>query len=155
MDFNTLTGQIYNEFSLYEEILAEVEDHLEKYFITFVHFYFERLTNNRIKITKVCYFKNSEAMFKVSKAILGNKEFYQVYHNHGHVDIWKCQMDRKSKISIVYKDKTHTEETGIDFANLKDHVPMTKKEIREAFQEFSEILSEENNAQHSTAKKAI
>ncbi|MBC7421676.1 MAG: hypothetical protein H7328_13185 [Bdellovibrio sp.] len=155
MDFKCLIEQIHDEHELYEQLLAEVEDYFEKYLTTFVHFYFERLPQNKIKITDVCYFGNSESMFKVIKNILGKKEWYQIYHNHGHVDLWKCKLDTKAKVSVIYKERTHTENTGIRFLDTENHIPMTRDEIREAFQELCGVLQVDAEKKNLITKKAI
>ena len=135
MNFEKLVNQTFSETEFYELLLFEIEENFEQYFSKFFHFYFDRSDDEKIKITEVLCFKNDTEMDKKARSIIEKKEWFEIYDNHGHIDLLLCRFDRTGMRSVVRKNNTRTEDWSVAWADEKPHKPMTRDEIREAFQD--------------------
>ena len=155
MDFKNFIGQKFYENEFYEILLFEIEQKREQYFSKFIHFYFDRTDDKRIHITELAYFKDATEMDQKSRSMIEKKEWFEVYDNHGHIDLLLCRFDRTGMRSVVYEDKTRTEDWGVGWADETPHTPMTRDEIREAFKELAGVFQNQQDLQKLRSKKAV
>lgn len=155
MDFKSLIGQKYQENEFYELLLFEVEENFELHFSKFIHFYFDRIENQKIKINEVIYFKDSYEMDKKSRQIVEKKEWFEIDQNHGHLNLLFCRFDRTGLTSSIRKDSTRTEEWCHGWADETPRKLMTPDEIRQGFQELAGFFQSQQELQKLRSKKAI
>lgn len=157
MDFQSLVGKIFHEKELYEILLFEIETNFEQYFSKAVHFYFDRMADQKIRVTEVFYFSDADKMDKISRTIIEKKEWFEFYEHHGHVDLRLVRFDRMGWLSIVWsKDETLTHESGLAWADeYPDEGPMSPEEKREAFQELAGHFEDSMELQKLRSKKAV
>lgn len=155
MDFENLVGQTFSENELYELLLFEIEENFEQFFLKFIHIYFDRTEDQKIKIIEVVYFKDDIVMDKKARTIIEKKEWVHIYENHGHIDLMLVRFDRTGKISVVRKNETRTQDWCLGWADEEPHKPMTQDEIRRAFEELAGIFQEQQELQKLRSKKAV
>ncbi len=155
MNFENLVGETFSETEFYELLLFEIEENFEQYFSQFMHFYFDRSEYKKIKITAVFYFNDDAEMDKKARSMIEKKEWFEIYDNHGHIDLLLCRFDRTGTRSVVRKDETRTEDWRSGWADENPHKPMTRDEIREAFQELMGVFQDQQDLQKLKSKKAV
>lgn len=156
MDLNNLIGQTFKESELYELLLFDIEENFEQYLSKYIHFYFARTENNKIKITGAAYFKDPYEMDKKSRSIIEKSEWFEVAQNHDHFNLLLCRFDRTGFVSSIWKDSTRTEEWCHGWADEKpDLGPMTPDEIRQAFSELSGVFTDQQKLDKLKSKKAV
>ena len=155
MNFKNLIGQKFFENEFYELLLFEIEEKREQYFSKFIHFYFDRTEDKKIQITELAYFKDRTEMNQKSRSMIEKKEWFEIYENHGHIDLLLCRFDRSGTRSVVYEDKTRTQIASFSWADETPHTPMTPDEIREAFQELAGVFQNQLDLQKLRSKKAV
>ncbi len=109
MNFNGLIEKTFHETEFYELLLFEIEENRKQYFSKSLHIYFDRSEEGKIKITEVVYFKDAQEMDKTARKIIEKKEWFEVYDNHGHIDLLLCRFDRTGMLSSVHEDSTQTQ----------------------------------------------
>lgn len=155
MDFQKLIGQTFQENEFYELLLFEIEENFTQYFSKFIHFYFERTSDKKLKILEIVYFKDSVELNKKSREIIEKKEWFGIAQNHNHLNLLLCRFDRTGHASSVWKDSTRTQDWCFGWADEEPYVPMTQEEIREAFQELCGVSLEQQELQKLRSKKAV
>src|SRR3989338_391590 len=155
MNFENPIGQIFSEAQFYELLLFNIEENLAKYRSKFIHFYFERTADKKMNITEIIYFNNAREMHQKARLNIEKKEWFEIYDNHGHIDLLLCRFDRTGVRSVVRENKTRTEDWRLGWADEKPHPPMTRDEIREAFQELMGDFQDQQNLQELRSKKAV
>ncbi|MBC7420837.1 MAG: hypothetical protein H7328_08915 [Bdellovibrio sp.] len=159
MDFNSLVGQTYDhEMEFHELLCTDVENHYDTYVETFVHFYFYRLPNNKIKIAAFVRFGDKADMLKMCRAIITHKESYEVHNACNHIQVSLCRFNQFTTTSAIHKDPSEnfTVEGGIEYIDPDLQTPpMTPEELRLAFQELAGCFRGELEDQKSRLKKAI
>ena len=156
MNLNSLVGKIYQENEFYELMLFDIEENFEKYSAKFIHFYFDRVENSKIKITQVVHFKDDIEIDNECRRIIEKKEWFEISQNDNHFDLMLCRFDRTGFISLIFKDSTHTQEWKHGWADEgPDLGPMTPDEIRQAVQELSGFFENQQELQKLKSKKAI
>lgn len=155
MNFENLVGQIFQENELYELLLFEIEENSEAYFSKFIHIYFDRVEDEKIQMTEVNYFKDVDVMDKKARSMIEKKEWFEIYEHHGHVDLIFVRFDRSGKVSIIKKNETRTQDSRIGWADETPHKPMTRDEIRQAFQELRGVFQNHQELQKLKSKRAV
>lgn len=155
MDFKNLVNQTFSEIEFYELLLFDIEENFEYYFSKFIHFYFERSKDKKIKITEVRYFNDDSEMDKQARSIIEKKEWFEIYENHGHIDLLLCRFDRTGTRSVVRNNETRTEDWRSGWADEVPRKPMSRDEIRVAFQELAGVFQNEQEMQKLRSKKAV
>ncbi len=155
MNFKALLGQTFTETELYELLLFEIEENFEQYFSKFMHLYFDRSENKKIKITEVHYFKDDSEMDKKARSMIEKKEWFQLYETHKRLDLLLVRFDRTGTHSSVKKNKTRTEDWRAGWADERPRKPMTREEIQEAFCELAGVFQNAQELQKSKYKKAV
>ena len=156
MNFENLAGKIFQENELYELLLFELEEKFEQYFSKFIHFYFTRTADSKIKVTEITHFKNSTEMNKKSREIIEKREWFEIDENHNHLNLILCRFDRTGFASSIWKDSTRTQEWARGWADEgPDLGPMTPDEIRQAVYELSGYFKDKQELQKSKSKKAV
>ena len=155
MDFASLVEQTFSENEFYELLLFEIEENFEQFFSKFMHFYFDRTEDKKIKITQVVYFKDDSEMDKKARSIIEKKEWFHIYENHGHIDLMLVRFDRTGKVSVVRENETRTEDWSLGWADEEPHTPMTRDQIRQAFQELAGVFQDQQELQKLRSKKAV
>lgn len=153
MNLVAFVGQTFYENEFYELLLFQIEENCEKFISKFMHFHFIR-SHGKINITELVYFKDDVEMFKKARSNIEKQEWFEIYDNHGHIDLMLCRFDRSGKRSVVYdNDETRTEDWSLGWADETPHKPMTREEIREAFQELAGILNTQTELHKLSSKK--
>lgn len=156
MNFEDLVGKIFQENEFYELLLFEVEENFERYFSKFIHFYFDRTEDMRIRITEVVYFKDSDEIYKRSRSIIEKKEWFEIAQNHNHLNLLLCRFDRTGWDSAIWKDSTRTQEWRHGWADERpERGPMTPDEIRQGIRELCGFFEDQQELQKLRSKKAV
>ena len=155
MNFDDLIGKTYSEQELYELLLFELEENLEKHFSEHIHLYFDRIENQKICLKEVVHFKDREELYKTNRAIIEKREYFEITHIQNHIDLMLCRFDRTGYVSIVGKDFTHTQDWCRGWADEIPHKPMTPEEIRQAFRELAGFFEDQQELQKLRSKKAV
>lgn len=151
-----MVGQTFQENEFYELLLFELEEHFEQNFSKFVHFYFDRTECKNIQITEVINFEDSYEMNRLGRKIIERREWFEIDENHDHLNLLLCRFDRTGFTSSVWKDSTRTEEWRHGWADeTPDRPPMTRNELRQAFQELSGVFHSQQELQNLRFKKAV
>lgn len=155
MNLKNLVGKTFQENELYELLLFDIEENFEHYFAKFIHFYFDRIENKKIKITQVVYFKDSKEVNIKGRALIKKKEWLEISQNQNHFNLLLCRFDRTGFVSSIWKDHTRTQEWCHGWADERpDLGPMTADEIRQAVYELSGFFSDQQELQKLKSKKA-
>lgn len=156
MNLNKLIDKTFQENEFYELLLFDIEENFEQYSSKFIHFYFNRIENTKIKITQIIYFKDDIALDSESRTIIEKKEWFEIAHNHDHFNLLLCRLDRTGFVSSIWKDSTRTEEWCHGWADEgPDLGPMTPDEIRQAFMELSGVFMNRQDLEKLKSKKAV
>lgn len=156
MNFDTLIGQTFQENEFYELLLFELEENFEENFSKFIHFYFDRTEVQKIKITEVVHFSDTNEIHKKSRSIIEKKEWFEIAKNHCHLNLLLCRFDRTGFVSSIWKDSTRTQEWCHGWADEgPDLGPMTTEEVRLGFQELVGIFQDQSELQKLRSKKAV
>lgn len=155
MDFEKLIGKTFQESEFYELLLLEMEENFKQHFSKFIHCYFDRIEDKKIRITEMIYFKDSKEMDKKSREVIEKREWFEIAENHGHLNLLLCRFDRTGFTSSIWKDSTRTEEWSHGWADEKHHKPMTSDEIRKGFQELAGFFQDQQKLQKLRSKKAV
>lgn len=155
MNFEQLIGRTFQENEFYELMLYEMEDNFAENFSKFIHFYFARAEDKKIRITEMVYFKDSKEMDKKSREIIEKREWFEIAENHGHLNLLLCRFDRTGFTSSISKDSTRTEDWSHGWSDEKPHKPMTPDEIRKGFLELAGFFQDQQELQKLRSKKAI
>lgn len=155
MDLAEFIGQTFFENEFYELLLFQIEENREKFFSKFMHFHFIR-SCGKIVITELVHFKDDVDMFKKARTNIEKQEWFEIYDNHGHIDLMLCRFDRSGKRTVFYiNGDTRTHNCSLGWADETPHRPMTRDEIREAFQELAGVFNTQQEQQSLSPKKAI
>jgi hypothetical protein len=153
MDTNNLYGKIFSENELYELLLFDIEDNLISYSSLNVHIYFDRVENQKIKVTEVIYFSNINESHKQARAMTGKREWFEIAENEEHSNLYLTRLDKTGRSSSIFEEFTHTDESTRGWPDeFADHKPMTEDELRQAFRELAGMFEEPQN---SRSKKAV
>ena len=156
MNFELLIGKVFQENEFYELLLFEIEENFELHYPKFIHFYFDRTTDKKIKITEIVFFESSEEIDKKSRTIIEKKEWFEIAHNHKHLDLLLCRFDRTGSVSSVWKDETRTQDWRTGWADEgPDLGPMTPDEIRQGCLELAGFFEDQQELQKLRSKKAV
>ena len=157
MNFEGLVGQTFFENEFYELLLFEIEQNFEQHSNKYLHFYFERNKDKKIKITELVFFSNSDISNKINRANIEKKEWFEIVQNHNHIDLYLVRFDRTGFISSIWKDSTRTEDWKHGWADEKPGLgrPMTPEEIRQGCLELMGIFEDQMELQKLRSKKAI
>lgn len=156
MNFEMLVGKTFRENEFYEILLFELEEKFEQNFSKFIHFYFTRTADGKIKITEIFHFRNSDEMNIKSREIIEKREWFEIDENHNHLNLFLCRFDRTGFVSSIWKDSTRTQEWSRGWADEgPDLGPMTPDEIRHAVRELSGFFIDQQELQKSKSKKAV
>ncbi|MEK6627939.1 MAG: hypothetical protein AABY53_04885 [Bdellovibrionota bacterium] len=156
MDLCSLIEKTFHENELYELLLFDIEENFVQYSSKYLHIYFDRVENNKIKVLQIAYFKDSTEMNKKSCTIIEKKEWFEIGQNQNHFNFLLCRFDRTGFISSIWKDQTRTEDWCHGWADEEpDLGPMTPDEIRQAVQELSGFFVDQQELQKLKSKKAI
>ncbi|MBC7742688.1 MAG: hypothetical protein H7061_10850 [Bdellovibrionaceae bacterium] len=144
MDFAKLVGQQFKEQDFYDLLLEELEDNFESNFGINLHFYFETLENNIIKVIDLCYFESCRAMNIHGRTIIEKSQWFEIGENENHMNLLLVRLDRTGFLSAIWRDKTRTTDWEHGWADEgPPHKPMTPEEIKEAFQELMGVMKGE------------
>ena len=155
MTLKNLVGKTFQENEFYELLLFDIEENFEQYSSKFIHFYFERIETNKIKITHVVYFKDDTENNAQGRSIIEKKEWFQISQNQNHFNLLLCRFDRTGYVSSIWKDHTRTEDWCHGWADEEpDQGPMTPDEIRQAFMELSGVFIDQQEVEKLKSKKA-
>jgi hypothetical protein len=153
MDNSNLCGKIFSENELYELLLFDIESNFSHYYGLNLHIYFDRIENQKIKITEIIYFKNKNDLFEHSCSVVGKRNWFEITPVGNHINLYLTRLDRNGKYSAIFKDRTRTEEAGRCWPDeMSDYKPMTEDELRQAFRELAGMFEEPQN---SRSKKAV
>lgn len=163
MDLQSLVGQTFFENEFYELLLFEIEENFSKHLDKYIHFYFDRTPDKKIKISEIVFFKTSNELDKTSRKIIEKKEWFEIIESHGHIDLVLVRFDRTGSVSVVYRnsplfgDSTRTQEWKMGWADEKPSLgrPLTPEEIRKGFQELAGIFEDQIEKQKLGPKKAV
>ena len=156
MNLEHYVGQTFQEKEFYELLLFEIELNFEQFSDQFVHFYFERIQDKKIKITDLAYFKNSIDMNNQARKIIEKVEWFGISQNVNHYDLLLCRFDRTGTIAGIWKDSLITHDWCHGWAD--EHPaprPMSPEEIRLAFQELAGFFEDQQEIQKLRSKKAV
>ena len=155
MNFEGLIGKTFQENEFYELLLFEIEENFNQYFSKSLHIYFARFEETKIIITEVVYFKDAREMDKEARKFIEKRAWFQIYENHGHIDLLLCRFDRTGISSSVHEDSTDTQSWKTGWIEEKpDLGPMTREEIRQAVLELSGYFEDEQASQKLPYKKS-
>lgn len=153
---SNLVGKKFLENEFYEILLSDIERNLEQFKDKHIHFYFDRVENNKIKIKEMVFFKDSLEIDAKSRSIIEKKEWFEVTQNHDHFNLLLCRFDRTGVVSSIWKDSTNTEEWCHGWADEEpDLGPMTPEQIRHAVMELSSFFMDQQKLQKLRFKKSI
>jgi hypothetical protein len=157
MNFEGFVGQEFSEKEFYELLVFEVETHFGLNFKKGFHFYFDRITSNRIKITELVLFDDIMAMDRKDREMIEKKEWFEVEASHESYHLIFCRLDRSGFVSSIYCDGTRTQESCLSWANEGGlpSPPMTPDEMTLAFMELAGVLEADVELQNSKSKKAV
>lgn len=156
MNLKSLVGQTFQENEFYELLLFDIEENFEQYAFQFIHFYFDRVDNNKIKIAEMANFKDSTEMNNKSRSIIEKKEWFEIGQNQNHFNLLLCRFDRTGYLSSIWKDLTRTEDWCRGWADEgPDLGPMTPDEIRQAVLELGGFFVDQQEMLKLKSKKAV
>lgn len=156
MDLQYYIGRAYQEMELYELLLFEIEENFDYFFKKSFHFYFDRQADGKIKIIEMKPFSDMQAMDKFSRTIVEKREWFEIYENHGHVDLLLVRLDRTGQVSIVWEDRTHTQDWKLGWVDEQPpSPPMTPDEIRQAFRELCGFFEDEQEKIEHKSKSQV
>ena len=155
MIFKNKIGMTFQENEFYELLQFELEENFEQYFSQFIHFYFKRTTDKKIKITEMVHFDSSIEMDQKSRSLIEKKEWFEISQKHNHYNLLLCRFDRTGVISLIWKESTHRQEWKHGWADERPYLgPMTREEIRQAVIELSGCFDNQMELQKLRSKKA-
>jgi hypothetical protein len=156
MNFNNLSGKIFSENELYELLLFDIENNLNSYSGLNVHIYYDRVENQKIKVTEVIYFSNITESHKQARAVTGKREWFEIAENEEHSNLYLTRLDKTGKSSSIFEEFTNTDESTRGWPDESaNHKPMTEEEIRQGFRELAGMFEEPQYSQISRPKKAV
>jgi hypothetical protein len=157
MDLNKYVGQSFDETEFFYILQFEIEEHFEQFQNKFLHFYFERLADSKIKICELVISADDDEYHDLNKQNLDKKEWYEIYENGCQIDFMLVRKDRTGKRSVNFKDSNQINENfgGYCYADeYADEPPMTEDEIRLAFQELAGMMPDPAQLK-SNSKKSV
>ena len=155
MEFENQIGKTFFEKEFYELIQFELEKNFEQHFSQFIHFYFERIENAKIRITEIAHFFDSKEMNKKGREIIEKREWFEIAENHDHLNLILCRFDRTGLASSIWKNSTRTEDWKRGWADEKPYEPMTPDEIRLGFRELAGFFQNQQALHNLRNKKAV
>jgi hypothetical protein len=156
MDFSQLLGKTFSEKEFYELLLFELEASYRTHEPKFIHFYFDRLSGEKIKITDVVYFGSSEEKNRKDRTIIETKEWFEVEQLPQDFNLRLCRIDRTGWISFIWRGDTITHDSKLGWADERPaRAPMTPEEIRLGFQELASFFQDQQEFQPLKSKKAV
>jgi len=127
MIFEDLVGKTFQENEFYELLLFDIEENFEQYFSKFIHFYFDRIEDKKIRINEVVYFIDSKELNQKGRKIVEKREWFEIAENHNHFNLLLCRFDRTGFVSSIFKDSTRTEEWKLGWADERPDLGHLKK----------------------------
>jgi hypothetical protein len=156
MDLSGYIGKSYQETEFYQLLLFEVEENFDYFHNKNIHFYFDRISGNQIKVTDLVYFKNSYEMNQTARSIIEKKEWIEIHENENHTDLVLVRFDRTGTLSIVWRNKTHTEDWSYGWADEGPPRPrLSEEQIRFAVLELCGFLEDQLEQQKLKSKKSV
>lgn len=156
MNLSSLIGKTFQENQLYELLLFDIEENFAQYSSKHIHFYFDRIKNDKIKVTQIVYFRSSVEIDLKDRTIIGKQEWFEVTQNDDHFNLLLCRFDRTGFASSIWKESTHTQDWCLGWADEgPDLGPMTPKEIRQAALELGGFFEDQQELQKLKSKKAV
>ena len=156
MNLESLIGKTFLENEFFELLQFDIEENFGEYFGKYVHFYFERQSDLKIRVSELVYFKNSHEMNQCSRKIIEKKEWFEITHDHNHFILLLCRLDRNGSISMIERDSTLTHEWKHGWADEEpDLGPMTREEIRQGFLELGGFFEDQQELQKLRSKKSV
>ena len=156
MDFQALVGKTFSESEFYETLLFEVEENFELYLSKHLHFYFDRLSAEKIRINEVVCFPDRSTITKQKKKIIEDKEWFEINEDHGHINLSLCRFDRSGKGSTIERNHTHTQEKWFSWADeYPSQGPLSPEEIRQGFRELAGMFESKEHEPQLRPKKAV
>ncbi len=157
MNFKKLIGQTFFEKEFYELLLFDIEEYFDKkYSEKYLNIYFDNLPDQRIRINEVVYFKDSDEMNQVDRKCIEKRQWFQISERFGTFILLLIRLDRTGTLSRVYSDRTCTEDWCHGWADEEpEHEPLTRDEIRQAFQEMCGYFENQQEVQKLKSKKAV
>lgn len=155
MNFDDLVGKDFQENEFYELLLYDLEENFGQNFSQFIHFYFERTQEKKVRITEVARFNSSNEMNRKSREVIEKKEWFEIDGHRNLLQLILCRLDRTGWASSIRKDSTRTEEWSRGWADEEPHEPMTREEIRLAFRELAGFFGDQMDLQKLRNKKTV
>jgi hypothetical protein len=97
---NALKGKTYFEAELYELLLFDIEENFIDYIGHFVHLYFERAGDGKIKVNEIVHFENNDFLDQKSRSIIEKQEWFQIVENQNHIDLLLVRFDRTGSVPL-------------------------------------------------------
>jgi hypothetical protein len=156
MNLSFHIGKTYQETEFYELLLFEIEDNFNFFYCKNIHFHFERTADVKIKITDVVYFNSCSEMNRFARSVIEKKEWVEISENVNHIDLVLVRFDRTGTLSVIYPNKTHTEDWCTGWADEgPSRGPLTEEELRAGFRELCGFFEGQIEQQNLKSKKAV
>lgn len=157
MNLETLVGKTFKEDEFYNLLLEEIEDHFDQHRRQPMCFYFDRIENEKIKITSLEYFENLQDLDQKGRQIIEKKEWIQLYESEERNILLLVRFDRTGTLSIIRQDSTHSEpwEHGWYDEEPGWDSPLTAEEMRQGFLEMMGLFQESQEATELKFKKSM
>ena len=157
MNFDELIGQTFSENELFELVLFEVESHYDQHFSDSMNIFFERIENQKIKVTQITHFENLDALDKHERQNIEKKEWISIDTSHGNIRLMLCRFDRTGQLAVVSKTGTRRQESHLSWFDEYDFYgkPITEEEMRLGFQELCGVFQNHESKQKLKPKKAV
>jgi hypothetical protein len=156
MDLSKYLGKTYQEMEFFALLQFDVEENFDYFSDKNFHFYFERVQDGKLKITELLSFSDSFEMDRKNRSIIEKQEWFQIGKNMNHSDLFFVRFDRTGMLSIIWRDKTHTQELYLSWADEGPPMePMTEEEIRAGIRELCGYFEDQQELQKSKSKKAV
>ena len=154
MSIHSLVEKMFQENELYELLLFDIEANFEQYYSQFIHIYFNRVENDKIKVIQIVYFNDDIAADTKSRSIIEKNEWFEIVRNHDHINFLLCRFYRTGYVSSIWKDHTRTQNWSHGWADERpDLGPMSPEEIQQAVLELSGFFQINRNYKNQDLKK--
>jgi hypothetical protein len=154
--FNKYINQTFAEHEFYELLLFELEENFNQLGQLNLHFYFNRVENNKIQITEIVEFADGAARNQTARSIIEKKEWLELCRLTSTYNLLLCRFDRTGWLSIISENKTHTQFWKHGWLDeLGPREPMTPDQMRQAFRELAGMLEDHQEFEQSRSKKAV